>query len=347
MQRLHRGVDQVWYRRRGAGTEMNDVRVLYHAIARRWEIADSDWVGRCPVTSDSDGMWFGRGPDGRLRELSVEANRVTDALDIIEDSFGDVVADFLRTASPSGDVDVSFSQSMVVSSGLSALPDEPGIPVETTPGRLVVTLRQGTAHIEVSPGRWQVTLSSAPPPESWLRISESASGTLLAAGAVRDRGAEVPFALDTPPSRLHVAVADDPRRPVGTLMERRRVWAEELLVDARRARLRDGSADARRAEEVAAAIGDERLAEEARTIARSARRRWRWTFVVAIAAGIIGLGAVVAVPRLLGSDGAPSIDVFYENCTEARAAGPTPIRRGEPGYRPALDRDNDGLACEG
>lgn len=37
---------------------------------------------------------------------------------------------------------------------------------------------------------------------------------------------------------------------------------------------------------------------------------------------------------------------YYKNCTAARAAGAAPILRGEPGYRSALDRDNDGIACE-
>ncbi|WP_228726822.1 excalibur calcium-binding domain-containing protein [Novosphingobium aureum] len=37
---------------------------------------------------------------------------------------------------------------------------------------------------------------------------------------------------------------------------------------------------------------------------------------------------------------------YYANCTEARAAGAAPIRRGQPGYRSGLDRDNDGIACE-
>ncbi|MAN45654.1 excalibur calcium-binding domain-containing protein [Hyphomonas pacifica] len=36
----------------------------------------------------------------------------------------------------------------------------------------------------------------------------------------------------------------------------------------------------------------------------------------------------------------------FRNCTEARAAGAAPVRRGEPGYGPHLDRDNDGLGCE-
>ncbi|GAA3448843.1 excalibur calcium-binding domain-containing protein [Dactylosporangium matsuzakiense] len=39
-------------------------------------------------------------------------------------------------------------------------------------------------------------------------------------------------------------------------------------------------------------------------------------------------------------------DVYYKNCTEARQVGATPLHRGEPGYRKALDRDGDGVACE-
>ncbi|MGE0227490.1 MAG: thermonuclease family protein [Dehalococcoidia bacterium] len=42
----------------------------------------------------------------------------------------------------------------------------------------------------------------------------------------------------------------------------------------------------------------------------------------------------------------PSADVYYANCTEARAAGAAPLLRGEPGYRDALDGDKDGIACE-
>ncbi|MPY67941.1 SH3 domain-containing protein [Deinococcus sp. SDU3-2] len=39
-------------------------------------------------------------------------------------------------------------------------------------------------------------------------------------------------------------------------------------------------------------------------------------------------------------------EVYYANCSAARAAGAAPISRGEPGYRSRLDRDNDGVACE-
>jgi len=46
------------------------------------------------------------------------------------------------------------------------------------------------------------------------------------------------------------------------------------------------------------------------------------------------------------SPAAPAAGVFYANCTAARAAGAAPLRRGDPGYRSALDADNDGIACE-
>jgi uncharacterized protein with LGFP repeats len=43
---------------------------------------------------------------------------------------------------------------------------------------------------------------------------------------------------------------------------------------------------------------------------------------------------------------APPSGTYYANCAAARAAGAAPLYRGEPGYRPALDRDGDGVACE-
>jgi hypothetical protein len=42
----------------------------------------------------------------------------------------------------------------------------------------------------------------------------------------------------------------------------------------------------------------------------------------------------------------PEPDVYYRSCAEVRAAGKAPIRRGQPGYRTGLDRDNDGIACD-
>lgn len=52
-----------------------------------------------------------------------------------------------------------------------------------------------------------------------------------------------------------------------------------------------------------------------------------------------------SVYALLTPSASPS-STFYKDCAAARAAGHSPLRRGDPGYRAALDGDGDGLACE-
>lgn len=39
-------------------------------------------------------------------------------------------------------------------------------------------------------------------------------------------------------------------------------------------------------------------------------------------------------------------NIFFRNCAAARAAGAAPLYRGQPGYRPQMDGDSDGIACE-
>lgn len=71
-------------------------------------------------------------------------------------------------------------------------------------------------------------------------------------------------------------------------------------------------------------------------------------------AGFIGAALFTLVAPAVAAAGSPlantshmqAPDPYYKNCTEARAAGVTPILRGEPGYAAHLDRDNDGIACE-
>jgi hypothetical protein len=38
--------------------------------------------------------------------------------------------------------------------------------------------------------------------------------------------------------------------------------------------------------------------------------------------------------------------VYYAGCNEVRAAGKAPLYAGQPGYRPQMDGDGDGIACE-
>jgi hypothetical protein len=63
-------------------------------------------------------------------------------------------------------------------------------------------------------------------------------------------------------------------------------------------------------------------------------------FRTALLVGAVAIGiGVVAAP-------VASAEVYYKNCTEARAAGAALIYQGQPGYRAGLDRDGDGIACE-
>ncbi|HVK22356.1 MAG TPA: excalibur calcium-binding domain-containing protein [Actinokineospora sp.] len=51
-----------------------------------------------------------------------------------------------------------------------------------------------------------------------------------------------------------------------------------------------------------------------------------------------------AAPEPIPEPEAPA--AYYPNCAAADAAGVTPLRAGEPGYRKGLDRDGDGVACD-
>ncbi|MCE6999576.1 excalibur calcium-binding domain-containing protein [Saccharothrix sp. S26] len=42
----------------------------------------------------------------------------------------------------------------------------------------------------------------------------------------------------------------------------------------------------------------------------------------------------------------PQANAYYANCDAVRAAGKAPLYANQPGYRAALDRDKDGVACE-
>ncbi len=53
-----------------------------------------------------------------------------------------------------------------------------------------------------------------------------------------------------------------------------------------------------------------------------------------------------AGPALAASSGEGGQSAFFNNCTEARAAGQSNIPETQSTYRRQLDRDGDGIACE-
>jgi len=70
--------------------------------------------------------------------------------------------------------------------------------------------------------------------------------------------------------------------------------------------------------------------------------------MAAYAANEQGLAAGPAAATTTQTTGAAptSATAYYPNCAAVRAAGKAPLHRGDPGYRPGLDGDGDGIACE-
>ncbi len=66
----------------------------------------------------------------------------------------------------------------------------------------------------------------------------------------------------------------------------------------------------------------------------------------------IAAGGLVICTVLVTSRNATSLHTtnaangYYATCDDARRAGVTPIMRDEPGYRPELDPNGNGVACE-
>ncbi len=84
----------------------------------------------------------------------------------------------------------------------------------------------------------------------------------------------------------------------------------------------------------------------------NASRRKALHAAPAAAALLLAAAAASATPVVWDDSAGGSgntYDVILDNtinCDAARAAGVAPIQAGEPGYRPGLDRDGDGTACD-
>jgi hypothetical protein len=55
---------------------------------------------------------------------------------------------------------------------------------------------------------------------------------------------------------------------------------------------------------------------------------------------------VIAPQPFVAAPAEPERDVYYANCSAARAARAAPVYADEPGYSRRLDRDGDGVGCE-
>ncbi|WRS31095.1 excalibur calcium-binding domain-containing protein [Actinomycetaceae bacterium MB13-C1-2] len=113
--------------------------------------------------------------------------------------------------------------------------------------------------------------------------------------------------------------------------------AEEEAQSAAEAAKREAEAEAqKKAEEEAARASAE--AEAARVAAEEEAAR---VAAEQEAARVAAEAEAVRVAEQQATE-----NVYYKNCSAARAAGAAPVYAGSPGYGTHLDRDGDGIGCE-
>ena len=102
------------------------------------------------------------------------------------------------------------------------------------------------------------------------------------------------------------------------------------------------------ADEAARVAAEQAIADEAaRVAAQQAEADAAWAAAQQAEAERVAAeqAAHQQAPPIQGLVEVPA-DVYYQNCTAARAAGAAPLHVGEPGYRLKMDGDGDGIACE-
>lgn len=141
----------------------------------------------------------------------------------------------------------------------------------------------------------------------------------------------------------YICTADDK----GALVWMKEKESQALVAERAEAKkVAEGKAAAEKALVEKAAIEQAAAAEAARVASEqaAAAEASRIAAEQAAAAEAARLAAQQAAPPQAPAPAAP--DAYYENCTAARAAGAAPIYLGQPGYRPKLDGNSDGVACE-
>ncbi|WP_066302364.1 excalibur calcium-binding domain-containing protein [Arthrobacter luteolus] len=132
----------------------------------------------------------------------------------------------------------------------------------------------------------------------------------------------------------------------------RLVWLDkdssEKLVAARQT-----EADKKAAEDAVAAAEAQRLADEAAAAQAAETQRLADEAAAAAAAAAAAEAQRLAEEQARQQYVAPApapapapANVYYANCSAARAAGAAPVYIGSPGYGKHLDRDGDGIGCE-
>ena len=175
----------------------------------------------------------------------------------------------------------------------------------------------------------------------WFRRHKVASGVmaLLLVSVIGNAIGEEPPAA-TPPQTFVQTEANKPAPPAADQGQQaaqeaaRKAEAEKAALAKQLAAAK--AAQAQQARQMAAERAEAEA--EAKKAARAAAAKQA-------AAAKATKAAAARRAAALAEAESESSSVSYANCTEVRAAGKAPIRRGQPGYASHLDRDNDGQGC--
>ena len=133
-----------------------------------------------------------------------------------------------------------------------------------------------------------------------------------------------------------------------TEADSKRVLAEKAAAD--KAAAEKAAAEKAAAEQAAAAQAAAEKAAAEKAAADQAAAQQAAAEQAAAAQAARDAAARQAVPVPAPAAPAPAApapsSVYYANCAAAKAAGAAPLYAGQPGYRPAMDGDSDGVACE-
>ena len=286
---------------------MNSVERRFDAATGRWLLSSLERTAVTPFAELVPGVWVSRDSDNRICECLLAEDSVDsvppDARDEIERELGWVPQDHTGSELVVATPDHDLPPTSVI--------HEPGIPYVDNSGSVLVPTDAGTVRVALSDSVLMIDVPVQSTHE-WVRISDAASGHVLALGRVQKFGdafgANVTFALDG--SDIHIALTDTPLDPVADRRTRRSQWLDDVLAGLRRQwwrhpwRTRDAARDAMH---VARSLGDSTRESTARRFARVVPAAFLCTILVAVVMTAVTVRAVLpARTSVLAVKGATS-----------------------------------------
>ena len=293
----------------------------FDAATGRWWLSADGLTAVTPFTEEHAGLWVSRTADDKVAECLVADDAIgslsAGALAVLRDDLGVDPQELMR---PPADAGHGVALRATAPGDLPATRaiHEPGIPYVDNHGTVRVPTAAGDITVASSDSVLMIDVPMRSSHE-WVRVSDAATGGLLALGRVHSvgsgLGANVTFGLED--NEIHITLTDTPLDPVADRRSRRIEWIDAILADLRHAwwrrPLRSRTA-AREAAAVAHAIGDERRAATAARFARLMPAYVGLASVAALAAGTFGAGALL--PRstpVLTVDGAATATYSFGN----------------------------------